>query len=133
MTTTNADDQDGPAKGLISTELATEDLLAKYVRDSLQQPNLLQGLLGCSTAQLWELTTKLDAGIKSGLSSQPDRMAAFEALAPAVEMLLKLHRQAERYVQVAAKLTTSGPEAAEAVRGHPPGQIESTSGEDSAL
>jgi hypothetical protein len=133
MNATSTSDQEVSAEEPAHGERSAREWLTECIQESLQQANPLQGRIGYETVQLWQLTMLLDEEIKCRLSERSDRMSAFEELAPAVEMLLKLHRQAEGYLKVAAKLASSGPGAAESSRGLQAIRIKSVGGEESPV
>jgi hypothetical protein len=75
-----------------------EAALAQFIQASLEVDDVLDAVLGSTVGNLWETLMPLDREIRATLGE--DGLAAFTEVAPALDMSLKLHRQAERYLQL---------------------------------
>jgi hypothetical protein len=92
---------------------AQESAVDRYIRASLDDPDLLQAALGSTVGDLWETAMPIDREIKALLNDSGDGWSALEEISPALEMLIKVHRQAERYLQVAARRAALRPPTSE--------------------
>jgi len=84
---------------------AKSQLLADYLEEARQEPSTLLALINVNNGEMWEVAGEIHDAILAELQESSDKLATLEELAPELEMWLKLHRQADRYLQVANKIS----------------------------
>ena len=91
------------ASAAVGADLRMEKIL-EYLGNSLAVPNAMQASLGAVNADLLVLSYRLTRAIDEQLEPGPAGLAAFGDVMPAIEVLLKLSKQVDRYSNLDLKL-----------------------------
>jgi len=85
------------ATNITAKRLAT---IEKLLLQSLDEPDPLNAAFGAANADLFEAAFQIKQSISAALAQTPDLLRALPNLLPAMDMFLKLTRQAERIAKI---------------------------------
>ncbi len=72
---------------------------------SLRQPGALQATIGAVNSDLMLIGYRLNQAVQTAMNTTPAALNEYSKLMPAVESLLKVYRQVDRFSQLEVRLT----------------------------
>lgn len=91
-------------------EEATDPRLVRileYLQASLDKQDALQANLSAANADLMAIAYKLAAAIKAAMAVGPASLETYEELVPAINNLLRIHKQVERFASLDNRLAST--------------------------
>jgi len=95
--------KDAKAAGETTADMPMGDRLQRitdYLESSLGKPDALQATIGAANSDLMLVGFRLNEAVQAALNSRPAALSEFGKLMPAVESLLKVYKQVERFTQL---------------------------------
>ena len=96
----------------VDQEKATADLRLQKIEqlqsESVAKSDPLEANLGAASGGLLRMGYRLEQAIEGALVNLPSPFERFERLVPAIDMYLKVMRQADRFVQLGQRHRSSG-------------------------
>lgn len=93
--------------------------IAEQLAEALRSPDLLRGITMASSCDIMELSWQLKKAIDAELADGPGSLDHFAELSPALDTLLRMTKQIERFTQLDMRLAAAH-RAADPVRANPP-------------
>ena len=101
------DDKRPPAVANASTGNLRIHRIEQLQAEALAEPDALQANLGAFNAGLMRIGFRLEEAIEGASAQITDPLARFERLAPAIDSLLKVMRQVDRFAQLDQRLASA--------------------------
>jgi len=79
--------------------------IADYLESSLGKPDALQATIGAANSDLMLVGFRLNEAVQAALNSTPAALSEFGKLMPAVESLLKVYKQVDRFTQLEVRFS----------------------------
>ena len=79
--------------------------IADYLESSLRKPDALQATIGAVNSDLMLIGHRLNQAVQHAMDTSPTALNEFGKLMPAVESLLKVYKQVDRFTQLEVRMT----------------------------
>jgi hypothetical protein len=95
-----------------SYSTARQERLLEFQSEIVKAPEPLSAILGANTAGLFEIGRRLEEAILRRIPSQSSDLSDVQAVIPAVNGLLRVSKQAERYALIQSRFEKRAPSSA---------------------
>lgn len=74
--------------------------ISEYRQAAAKDPDVLQSLVASANSGLFQIGFLLERNLTQGLQDLSERGASLDTLFPTIDILLKVSRQSDRYIQI---------------------------------
>ena len=85
--------------------ILTPERIADYLECSLRKPDAIRATIGAINSDLMLIGYRLNRAVHTAMETTPEALNEYGKLMPAVESLLKVYKQIDRFTQLEVRLT----------------------------